>query len=106
MAARTRIFEINRPNFHLGFVVGYSAGRSDIQSTAADSASVSPQTMTPEMRNISPATVGSASTAKLASHSWSRIIGRYRSDPTWKDFGDFLKKYRKKTNRIYSQSTE
>ena len=106
MAGRTRIFEIDRPDFRFGLVIGYSKGVADSQRTAASSPTVQPQTTAPEMRDITTSTVGSAATATFAPDSWSLIIGRYKDDPTWKEFGEFLKQYRKKANRVYSHSTD
>jgi len=102
--AQTLMYEFIKSAVGLGMIYGYSKAQARSQDTYAASETVEAETTDPQVRQIPAVTMGFATAGAVRPNPWPQLIGRYRNDPTWEEFDGFLKAYRKKVNRIYSQS--
>lgn len=102
--AQTVMYEFIRSAVGLGMIYGYNQAQGRSQATSAASETVGPETTDSQVRQIPAVTMGFATAGVLRPDPWPQLIGRYKNDPTWEEFDSFLKAYRKKVDRIYSQS--
>ncbi|HXD32290.1 MAG TPA: hypothetical protein VN643_14310 [Pyrinomonadaceae bacterium] len=42
----------------------------------------------------------------VAANPWPNLIGKYKNDPTWEGFDDFLKEYRAQVDHLHNAGTD
>lgn len=45
-------------------------------------------------------------TGALTPNPWPRLIGKYRNDPSWEQFDDFLITHRQEVDRLFAESEQ